>query len=161
MDTSLRSRSSYQSVLDTAVAEGPIQRDVCSDDIAFATAIALALRLLRGRATPPAPSVSHSLQSNLCEFCAWELGEHHWHLYRRSHSIPSNASDPWRDFSKPGIDILAIDDNADVLFLIEVKSSRGDGSAAIAAPHNSPALRLGDLAPLKAVTQLITLKFSD
>jgi hypothetical protein len=144
-DTSLRSRSSYQSILDTTVAEGPIQRDACSDDIAFATAIAVALRLLCGRATPPASGVSHSLQGNLCEFCAWKLGKHHWHLYRRSHRIPSNDSDPWRDFSKPGIDILAIDDNADVLFLIEIKSSRGDGSAAIAADQNSLKADFGTL----------------
>jgi hypothetical protein len=44
---------------------------------------------------------------------------------------------PWSDVSKSGIDILAIDDNADAVFLIEVKSSGGDGSSAIACEENS------------------------
>ncbi len=126
----------YRSILNTSV-DGLIRRDVSRDDASFAGTIAAVLRSLLGRRPRPVDRISPRLQGNLCEFCVWELGENHWGLYARTLTWPANAKSPWRDVSRPGVDILAIDGDADTVFLIEVKSTCGGGSDAVASEDDS------------------------
>lgn len=111
---------------------GPaIHRDISIDDARLATALADTLRELAQRPLRPIRNITPRLQGNLVEFSVWELGESHWRLYRKEYTWPANATSPWRDHPKSGIDILGIDDNADCVFIIEVKSTNGGGNSAI------------------------------
>lgn len=128
----------YQQIFCPNTKDDFIHRDVSLDDNAFAQRIAATLRYLMGeRPRAPANGISTSLQGNLCEFSIWELGEQHWRLYHKKFTWPANAKMPWRDNSQQGIDIIAIDDSADKVYIIEVKSTKEGGSGAIASEENS------------------------
>jgi hypothetical protein len=120
----------YQEILDS-VRDGLVQRELSLDDEAFGDAIADELHSLLHRHHKSILDISTSLQGNLCEFCAWELGENHWLLYAKEVSWPANAKTPWRDNSKSGIDILAIDEEVDAIYVIEVKSTKTGGSGVV------------------------------
>jgi len=130
--------SEYRCFFDSDIgADGLVRRDISCDDAALARKIAGVLRSLLGHSPSPVSEISTGLQGNLCEFCAWDLGEKHWGLYTRELTWPANANSPWRNKSESGVDILALDTNADRVFLIEVKSSRRGGSGAVAGEDKS------------------------
>jgi hypothetical protein len=107
----------------------PLCREIVADDAQFAQII-LDVMSQYGIPRPASRQVISNLQTvraNLSEFCVLELGEKYWRLYLRRFSWPANK-DPWRHSSDPGIDILATDENVELLMVIEVKSSKGDGS---------------------------------
>lgn len=122
--------SRYQESLVT-VDDDLIQRDVCNNTDTFVERIVQVFHSIFHRHPKRATQTSTSLQGNICEFCVWELGNEHWKLYRKEFSWPTNASKPWRPNSDSGVDIIAIDDNADSVYVIEVKSTRGGGSSFI------------------------------
>ena len=107
----------------------PLRREMVADDAQFAQAIldAMSQYGIPRPASRQAISNLRSVQANLSEFCVLELGEKYWRLYLKKFSWPANK-DPWRHSSDPGIDILATDENVELLMVIEVKSSEGDGN---------------------------------
>lgn len=133
------SLSPYRGFLNSEIQGDLVHRDISCDDQVLAQALARALKALwRGPLEPVTQgSPSNRLQGNLCEFCAWELGANLWRLYPQSHSWPANAKNPWFDQSRSGIDILAFDPVTEILLVVEVKSSRGDGAAAISSEDDS------------------------
>jgi hypothetical protein len=114
-----------------------IQRDVCDNSDAFVEQLAQALLSLLRRRPKKVTRTSPALQGNICEFCVWELGSQHWKLYRKSFSWPANAKSPLRANSNPGVDIVAIDDNADKVYVIEVKSTKSGGGQYIDGDSSS------------------------
>jgi len=128
--------SKYQDVFDNP-EDGLVQRNVSLDDDAFAKQIAEKLFSLLRRRYRPISDISTGLQGNLCEFCAWELGESHWLLYTKEFSWPANAKTPWRDHSKSGVDILAVSEKVDAIHIIEVKSTKTGGSSVVASDQDS------------------------
>jgi hypothetical protein len=126
----------YRGILDS-LEDGLVQRDVSLDDDTFADEIAAKLLSLLHRRHKPISNISTSLQGNLCEFCTWELGENHWLWYAKGLSWPANAKTPWRDTSKSGIDIFAIDNDADTIYLVEIKSTKTGGSGVVAGDTDS------------------------
>jgi len=128
--------SRYKDILLLADEDG-ILCEECDDDDRFADLVASSLRSRVGRCPAKPAKISKGLQGNLCEFCVWELGECHWQIYTRINTWPANARNPWRHGSKSGIDIVAIDTNAETLYLIEVKSRRDEGSSAISSTEDS------------------------
>jgi len=130
----------YRDCIDSN-CDGCTQIDSVRDDTEFADIVAQALR--NHPAAPPRrrPSLSNTLQGNLCEFCVWDIGERFWHLYKKKFTWPANASNPWdRRQSNPGIDILALTSvvgDEPIVFVIEVKSSSHGGSGAIVGDGGS------------------------
>lgn len=110
----------------------PLCREMVADDAQFAQAIlnAMAQYGIPRPASRPATPNLQNVRANLSEFCVLELGEKYWRLYLRRFSWPANK-DPWRPSSDPGIDILATDESVELLLVIEVKSSQGDGSSLV------------------------------
>ena len=127
----------YHDVLDTLPDGNALQRNVSCDDASFGARIGRVLRSLLGRRPGQTPQISRALQGNLCEFCVWELGERHWALYEKQATWPANAKSPWRNSSKPGVDILAVGTQDNAVLVIEVKSSRGRGASAVTGNQNS------------------------
>jgi hypothetical protein len=103
----------------------PLRREKVLDDLQFAQII---LEVTARYKMPRPNSISNpqNVRANLSEFCVWELGSEHWLIFSKRFSWPANP-DPWRSSSDPGIDILATDENGELLLVIEVKSSEGDG----------------------------------
>jgi len=117
----------FEQVLSKKIDESlPLHREVVLDDAQFAQLI-LELTSHNGFPRPSSISNTQNVRANLSEFCVWELGVGHWRLFSKKFSWPANR-DPWRESSDPGIDILAIDEDVEVLMVIEVKSSKYDGS---------------------------------
>jgi hypothetical protein len=129
--------SPYKDILLLIDGEGSLRCEKCCDDDTFADRMAESLRLRMARSPAKANDVSTGLQGNLCEFCVWELGECHWQIYARSRTWPANARTPWRHRPNSGVDIVAIDESAETVYFIEVKSSSGDGVQAISSTDDS------------------------
>jgi hypothetical protein len=129
--------SQYKQILLPDTEDGLVHREVSRDDNAFADLVASSLLSLIGRRPAPVSGISQRLQGNLCEFCVWEIGEHYWGLYTRNCTATANAKSPWRDLSKSGVDILAVDEQSDTVFLIEIKSTCEGGSSAVADDEDS------------------------
>jgi len=102
---------------------------MCGDAEAFLKSMAEVFHSLFHRRPLGATQDSTSLQGNICEFCVWELGSEHWRLYGKGFSWPANARKPWRPHSDTGVDIIAVDENADNVYIIEVKSTKTGGSS--------------------------------
>lgn len=126
----------YQSIL-SLVDDDLIRREVCNDVNSFAEKIARVFYSLFRRRPRQAVKDSTGLQGNICEFCVWELGDEHWQLYKKQFSWPANACKPWQPNSDSGVDIIAIDDNADNVYIIEVKSTKSGGSEFIDGDNSS------------------------
>ena len=117
----------YNAILSSeSDATFPLRREMVLDDAQFAQVI-LEVTARYGMPRPDSISNSQNVRANLSEFCVWDLGSEHWRLFSKRFSWPANK-DPWRESSDPGIDILATDENVEVLMVVEVKSSQDDGS---------------------------------
>lgn len=120
--------------------DGCTQIDSVLDDIEFANIVAEALRNHPDAPPRRKPPLSNALQGNLCEFCIWDIGEKFWQLYDRELTWPTNATNPWRVSSDPGVDILALTSIAEdkpIVLAIEVKSSSSGGSGKIVGGGSS------------------------
>jgi len=128
----------YRKCLESS-QNGRVQVESANDDAEFAVVVAAALRSHPESPPRQEPPISNALQGNLCEFCTWDLGEKHWHLYGREWTWTPNASSPWRPSSDPGIDILALSsiDDTPIVLVVEVKSSHGGGSNLVVSDNNS------------------------
>ncbi len=113
--------------------------DLVTDDAEFARVVAAALRAHDAPPPPKEPEITNALQGNLAEFCVWDLGERQWRIYERRFTWTPNANSPWRPGSDPGIDILALTsvDNEPLALVVEVKSSRYDGSNLVHSGNSS------------------------
>lgn len=129
----------------STVVDLPIVRDVSFDDDTFARAIVAILRSLVRRPLRRPARITRQLQGNLCEFCVWELGESRWRLYSKANTWPANAQFPWKNYSAPGIDIIAIDDAADTVFIIEVKSTSQPDADVVSGSKDSLKADFGNL----------------
>jgi hypothetical protein len=115
----------------------PLCREIVSDDAQLAQAILEAM-IDKGIALPVSGasfSNVRSVQGNLGEFCVRELGDKHWQEW--SSLWASNAGTPWSESSVQGIDILGTDADVRVLFVIEVKTSRTNGSNLVNSQQDS------------------------
>lgn len=114
----------------------PLTREVVQDEAQFACAILEAMREegISFPATGTQYNNPSNVQGNIGEFCAWELGEKRWEKWELIKA--QNAGTPWNRASKPGVDILATDCHRQILFVVEVKTSRGNRRA-VAGQINS------------------------
>jgi hypothetical protein len=118
----------YSLVLNTE-KDGLVFRDLslCDDNFARLLAQSLLAMRLGSKVSNKIDEISVRIQGNLCEFFVWELGENHWEIYKKSNTAVANANSPFIGISRPGIDIVAFDDDGKTIYILEVKSSQSDG----------------------------------